>query len=161
VARVRVDHRAAALVHLACGDREVARGAAVRALAERICARVLDRVAGELTPEAGARWARGDPGCARWVMDAALALGTPLYVRHAARSELLQGRVEARADPDGRAGALIAVCTPAPPERANALCGEVCRRLLAGESPGRASLRLRGLGPGTELHGSCRFVVGT
>jgi hypothetical protein len=113
------------------------------------------------TPLASVRWAAKDPVVTRLLFDLACELGATVYVRDAARSELVAGRVEARADSEGRSGVLIAVQTSAPPDRTDVLCAEVCRRLLAGELLDLAGARLRGLGRGTELQGSYHFAVGT
>jgi hypothetical protein len=161
VAKIRVDYRAGALVHLACGDPEVARSGPARKVAERVCARLLDRLVGYRDPEDGARWVREDPTCAGWIFEAAMGVGGTLYVRGAGRCETLQGRVEARTDPSGTIGALIALGTQAPPERVMPMTRELCLRLLAGEPLARVAARLRRLEPGADLVAHCRLQVGT
>ena len=161
VARLRLDQRAGSLVQLACPAEDVAADPLVREVSESVAARLLDRVAGDLSSERGGRWAREDEVCARWVLEASHRVGAPLYVRRAARFELQQGRVLGRVDREGRLGAMLAVRTGAPAARADPLVAQLCRRLLAGEAPRELSQRLRRLGAGSEMQGSARFAVGT
>lgn len=162
-ARQRVDQRAAVLVRVALDAPELARSVPVREACERIATRFLERVAGPLAPAAGARWAAGDPPCSAWLRSAAGAIGAPLWVAAALREELLDGWVHAQASEHGERGALLAVRTSAPPERARAYLAGLCARELAGgagRDPLAATSIARRLGPGTELVRLARWSAG-